>query len=131
MLRILNRDPLFFAYLKWHYNQGLKEFFIVARNFLWFVTNFFSFKLLIYTLFTPWKRLNEIYQGNLDSRISSFIVNFLMRGVGFVTRTIILLIGFSSYFIVALFIFCLFVVWFLAPFLLMGSIILSITFFVI
>lgn len=131
MSKILGRDPLFFAYAKWHYSQGLKEFFVVVGNFLWFIVNFFSFKLLISTLFTPWKRLNEIYQGDLNSRISSFVVNCLMRCIGFITRIIILLIGFFAYITVVFFSFCLFIIWILAPFLLAGSIILSITFFII
>ena len=63
MSEAYEREPFFLAYVKWHYSQGLRELFGVSGNFLWFVSNFFSFKLFIKTLFAPWKRLGENYEG--------------------------------------------------------------------
>jgi hypothetical protein len=133
MSEVYERDSFFWAYIKWHYGQGLRELFGVSGNFLWFVTNFFSFKLLIKTLFAPWKRLGEHYEGGLDLKAfaSTFVVNSLMRIVGFVTKIVVLLVGFVSYALVSVFAFFIFIIWFLAPAILFGSIILSVTFFVI
>ena len=50
MSEVFGEEPFFLAYVKWHYGKGLHELFSVAGNFLWFVTNFFSFKLLIISL---------------------------------------------------------------------------------
>lgn len=126
-------DSFFVAYAKWHYGRGLRELFLVAGNFLWFIAHFFSFKLLSKTLFVPWKRLGERYEGGLDfgALASVLVVNNLMRAVGFVSRTLVLLVGFVSYIIILVFTFFIAAIWLLAPFILLGSAVLSATFFVI
>ncbi len=68
---------------------------------------------------------------DLGNFASAFIVNSLMRAVGFVSRTVVLIIGFCAYLFVLGFFCGLFLVWLLAPAILMASIILSATFFVI
>ena len=126
-------DSFFVAYVKWHYGRGLRELFLVAGNFLWFVAHFFSFQLLLKTLFVPWKRLGEHYEGGLDfgALASVLVVNNLMRAVGFVTRTLVLLVGFVSYIVVLVFTICISAIWILAPLVLLGSAVLSATFFVV
>ncbi len=133
MSEVYERDSFFWAYIKWHYSQGLQELFGVTGNFLWFVTNFFSFKLLLKTLFAPWKRLGEHYGGGFDlgAFASTLIINGLMRAVGFVTKTLVLLVGLISYILVLIFSLFISIIWLLAPVILLGSVILSITFFVI
>ncbi|MFA6269930.1 MAG: hypothetical protein WC657_01850 [Candidatus Paceibacterota bacterium] len=133
MSETYERDLLISAYIKWHYGQGLREFFGVTQNFLWFVAHFFSFKLLLRTLFAPWKRLGENYSGGLDLEAfaSSFIVNTLMRAVSFVIKTLVLVLGLVSYILVFIFAVFVFIIWILAPIILFGSLILSATFFII
>ncbi len=126
-------DSIFIAYAKWHYGQGLRELFGVTGNFLWFIVNFFSFKLLLKTLFAPWRRLGEHYGGGFDLNAfaSTLIINGLMRAFGFITRSLVLLVGLVSYILVLIFSFFISVIWLLAPIILLGSVILSATFFVI
>jgi len=133
MSEIYERDSFFLAYLKWHYDQGLRELLGVAVNFLWFVYHFFSFKLLSKTLFVPWKRLGEHYEGGFDLNAfaSTLIINGLMRIVGFVTKILVLIVGTVSYVLVLIFSLFIFVIWILLPLLLLGSAVLSVTFFVI
>jgi hypothetical protein len=133
MSEAFEKDSFFVAYLKWHYGQGLRELFGVAGNFLWFIYHFFSFKLLLKTLFAPWRRLGEHYEGGFDlsAFASTFILNMIMRTVGFVTKTLALLVGAVSYILALIFSFFIFVIWFLAPAILIGSLVLAITFFVI
>lgn len=133
MSEAYDRDSFFIAYLKWHYGQGLRELFGVAGNFLWFIYHFFSFKLLLRTLVAPWKRLGEHYEGGLDlsAFASALVINTLMRIVGFITKIIVLLVGFISYILALIFSFFIAVIWLLAPAILIGSLILSVTFFVI
>ncbi len=66
-------------------------------NVLWFIVQFFSFAVLIKTLFSPWERMSEKYRGglNLEAIASTLIINILMRGLGFVIRVIVLLLGFA------------------------------------
>lgn len=133
MSEAFERDPFFFAYVKWHYGQGLRELLGVIGNFLWFISHFFSFKLLLKTLFAPWKRLGEHYEGGFDlgAFASTLVVNILMRVVGFVTRALVLILGLVSYVLVSVFSFFILAIWVLAPFILLGSAVLSIMFFVI
>lgn len=119
------------AYFRFHYGRGFKELINVFNNFLWFISHFFSFKLLLSTIFSPWHRLGESY-GNifdLENFVTAFVVNSLMRVVGFVTRLIVLISGFLTY-ILALIIFLVSVVsWLIAPLILLSLLILSVTFF--
>lgn len=133
MTEAYERDHILTAYFKWHYGQGLRESFLVLRNFLWFISHFFSFKLLSKTLFAPWKRMGEKYSGgfNFENFASALIVNLIMRAVGFVTRVIILSLGFLSYIFSVLLGFVTFMVWVFAPVVLIACIVLSITFFMI
>lgn len=133
MAEILERQPLVLVYFKWHYSQGLSEFFGVTRNFLRFLADFFSFKLLLKTLVAPWKRLGENYEGgfNLSAWASSFIVNSLMRAVGLVSRLVILILGLAAVLVLLALAFGLFVIWLLLPFLLLGCLILAATFFIV
>jgi hypothetical protein len=133
MSETYERDPLILAYIKWHYGQGLREFFAVSGNFLWFITHFFSFKLLLKTWFAPWRRLGEHYGGGLDLEAwaSTILVNTIMRVVGFVTKMLVLLVGSATYLLVLLFAFFIFLIWILLPVILIGSLVLSATFFVV
>jgi hypothetical protein len=100
---------------------------------LWFISQFFSFKLLLKTLFAPWKRLGERYGGelNLGAWASSFLVNCIIRGFGFVTRSLVLLVGFASYAAVIALSSLVLLLWVFAPFILLGSLTLSALFFVV
>ncbi len=133
MSEVYEKDSTFWAYVKWHYSQGLRELFSVAHNFLWFITHFFSFKLLLRTLFAPWKRMGETYAGGfkLEEWASTLVVNSLMRLVGFCTKALILIVGLASYIFVLAVSFLVILIWLLAPAVLIGSTILSVTFFVI
>lgn len=132
MSEAYERDSFFLAYVKWHYGQGLRELFGVAGNFLWFISHFFSFKLLLRTLFAPWKRLGENYSGGFDlgAFASTLVVNSLMRAVGFCTKILVMLVGLISYASALVFSFFIFIIWISAPAILLGSAVLSATFFI-
>lgn len=134
MSEAYERDSIFVAYTKWHYGRGLKELFGVSSNFLWFITNFFSFQLLFKTLFIPWKRMGESYEDsffNFGALASVFMVNSIMRAFGFVTKIIIMIVGLSAYTFVLCLSLLVLLIWVLAPAVLIGSLILSVTFFAV
>lgn len=133
MSEAYERDSFFVTYVKWHYSKGLKELFAVAHNFLWFIAHFFSFKLLFETLLTPWRRLGEHYTVgfHLEAFASALVVNTLMRLVGLLTRLLILMIGTISYLLVLVVSFFILLIWILAPVVLLGSLVLAVTFFAI
>jgi len=115
-------------YLSWHYSQGILGYFNLWKNFLWFLWNFFSIKILLRTFFQPFKRLKEKYHGGLDVEnfLSTLIITTIMRLVGMVLRAVIIVIG-----IVVVVIFIVggllgFLAWLVLPFLTLWFLIISI-----
>jgi hypothetical protein len=82
-------------YFLWHYSQGVFDYFKVWRNLIWFLWNFFSIKILLKTFFTPFKRLKEYYDGdlNMESLVTSILVTNFMRVVGMVFRSVVIIFG--------------------------------------
>jgi len=128
-----NSQPMVWYYFKWHYGKGFGEAINTIKNFLWFIAHFFSFKLLLKTLFSPWRRMGESYGDgfNLEAFASAFIVNSLMRVVGFISRVIIIFVGVVTYVAALLFGLSIIFIWILLPVILMGSLLLAATFIVV
>ena len=115
---------IFSNYFKWHYGKSFTELFGVIKNFISFILHFFSFKLLLKTLFHPWRRMKENYpKMDLGAFFSSLLVNIIMRIVGLISRLIIISIGLLSLFFTITFSIFLFLVWFFLPFLIVGCIV--------
>jgi len=116
-MKLISIVPYFFV---WHYSIALANFVVIWKNFFWFVFNYFSFVILLRTLFAPYKRLTEKYKGGLDitNFLESIFINFLMRIIGFLMRIGVLVLGVMALFglfvlgLLALF------VWITLPFLL-------------
>ncbi len=84
------------AYVAWHYSRGITEFAILWGNILAFENHFFSVPLLLRTLFSRWRRLGDDTRSggfNPGQMFGSFIVNTLMRIVGFCVRLPTLIVG--------------------------------------
>ncbi|MES2213594.1 MAG: hypothetical protein V4473_02020 [Patescibacteria group bacterium] len=82
-------------YLRWHYTQALLDIGRLWKNFLIFIYTFFSIPTLLRTLFSPWQRMGDAYvKGEeVGDMFKTFIFNTIMRGVGFVARSIFIIIG--------------------------------------
>jgi len=107
-------------YIRWHYSKALGDILELWKNTFSFVERVFSMKLLTYTLFAPWKRMGESYKGGFDPGgfFSTLVFNILMRGLGFVARAAILLLG-LFFLVVAFFAGAfLFIIWVSMPFIL-------------
>ena len=104
-------------YLKWHYGSALSELSNIYKNIFKFLVNFFSLQLLLKTLFRPWRRMNEPYGKGLDLEafFESFVVNSLMRVVGFVVRIIVITIGLIVITVSLIGALVLYVAWLIAP----------------
>ena len=115
-------------YLSWHYSQGLLDYFRIWKNLIWFLWNFFSIKILIRTFFTPFERLQEKYAGGLDmeSLAASIIVTTLMRVVGMLARTVIIIFGLITLTTFTLAGFIGIFIWLLLPMIILGLIVVSI-----
>jgi hypothetical protein len=109
---------LFGAYFVWHYGRGLADMFGVFGNLNWFLFHFFSIPVLLRTFFSPFQRLSERYGGNildLGYMLGSFAVNVVMRLVGMVLRTFVILAGCIVLLAALSAEACIFVLWFFLP----------------
>lgn len=116
-------------YFIWHYTLGIRDVVLFWQNMLWFVSNFFSIVVLVKNLFSPWKALEDKRTTTafvISDILSVFVINFLMRIVGFLIRIIFLTIGVIVYIIVALFGPVFIVLWLLLPFIMVASLIFGI-----
>ncbi len=82
-------------YFFWHYSTAFREGFIVWKNFLWFLSQFFSLGLLLRTLFSPWRRIREYYSRGFDPKqyFEVLVINLMMRFIGFIIRIVTIFIG--------------------------------------
>ncbi len=85
----------FLGYLKWHYGKALLKTFALWKNILVFIFNFFSIKSLIGNFYMPWKRLADNYPENFNIKayFKTFLTNTIMRIVGMLMRSIIIIVG--------------------------------------
>lgn len=108
-------------YVKWHYTEGFRDLSRNWKSFLSFTLHFFSIGLLFRTWFAPFERLDEDYKKEFNTEVflETLVVNTLMRVVGFVLRTFVIIMGLVALFIVAMLGPAIFVLWALVPFILL------------
>lgn len=108
---------LSFSYLRFHYVDAVSAGFVLWRDLLWFIYNFFSVEILFKTLFYPWRRLSEEYRPGFDPAnwFASSVVNLIMRGVGVLIRLPVILTGLVAVLAGVLVGLILFIVWLLLP----------------
>lgn len=100
-----------FSYLLWHCTAAWEDLFRLYRNFSWFLWNFFSVRILLGTLLSPWHRLHEGKQESTGGLLGSIIINLIVRGIGFIARTVTILMGLFALVLLALFFLAFLVVW--------------------
>jgi hypothetical protein len=108
------------SYFIWHYSLALKDIYNLILHFLEFIYHFFSIKVLSKTLFSPWRKLDEPYKGGLNVSLffETFVVNVIMRVVGFFMRFFIIIVGFACLLLTVLGGVASYIVWILLPFIL-------------
>jgi hypothetical protein len=109
-------------YLNWHYTRGFTELVKNLLNFIIFEFHFFSVKDLLLTLLAPFQRLQEDYGTNtidFQKILSAVIVNLIMRIVGFLVRSFILLFAFICIGISLLLLPIIILIWIALPFILL------------
>lgn len=109
-------------YFVWHYSTALVDIFHIWWNYLWFINHLFSVRDVFMTWLAPWKRLQEKKVNiltHMEDFFANLFVNIMMRIVGFVIRTALLLIALCSFLIIFISGFLFVILWILLPLLIL------------
>jgi hypothetical protein len=126
-----NRGDMFVAilhhYLVWHYSRAYIEFSRVWFNLMWFVAHFFSILDLMKSWLSPWKRMIEERKKGWDVEelLSSMVINIISRILGGIMRTVIIALGLASLIITFVGGILVYLIWTVAPALIIGLIIMG------
>lgn len=113
-------------YISWHYTVAFFELFLLWKNFSWFLWNFFSIKILFKTLLAPFRRLDVGRKKfDVESFFESLVVNTLMRLLGLILRSVLIILGILSLCFLFIFFVGFLLLWVLLPFILLGMLILG------
>ena len=109
-------------YVFWHYTAGIRELLSIFGNFVWFAYHFFSLKLFLRTLISPFKRVREAYSASmsLEELAENAAANIFMRVVGILLRTAVIIIGVLTEFFIIIISICALVVWIFFPLIIVG-----------
>jgi hypothetical protein len=81
-------------YILWHYTSAFLEILFIWRNLFLFFVHFFSISLLLMTLFSPWKRMEERgRQADVEGVAGAIAVGLVSRIVGALVRLFIIFFG--------------------------------------
>lgn len=107
---------MFLDMLAWHYGGFLKFYFSFGHKLMLYLYNFFSVKVLLKSLFLPWKNdTKHIINPTLADRFKVFGDNLISRVFGFAVRCMVIFCAFiiETFTFVGLIIFLLF--WLVLP----------------
>ncbi len=101
----------------WYYKDAILSILGIWRNFILFVSNYFSIILLFRTLFVPWKKISESYGRGFDFGrfVRVLTLNFLSRTLGFIVRSVVIAMGILAEFFVLIFGAIFFILWLFLP----------------
>lgn len=113
------------AYFFWHYTAAWTCLLRLYFNLSWFISHFFSIRILLETLFSPWKRLRS--SGKEEGGfLGRFILNTITRLVGFLVRSVTILAGLFSLLLLGALFLLTATVWAAIPLLLLGIVFASV-----
>ncbi|MFT7507435.1 MAG: hypothetical protein ACI92I_000585 [Acidimicrobiales bacterium] len=105
------------SYFLWHYTVAFRQIFIVWTHLLWYVAHLFSLGVLLRTLLSPWKRMNERYTGgfSVERFFEVFVLNILSRFVGCCVKVPLIMVGSLTLLLMSFGLVFFYVCWILLP----------------
>ncbi len=78
----------------WWYGEGWKQRFIVAREYIASMYDYFSIDLLARTLFAPFRQISAgKVRGPIGVQMQAFFDQLISRTIGAIVRTIMIIMG--------------------------------------
>ena len=101
----------------WYYTGAVKGLVRAWKNFIIFVREYYSIPLLLKTLVVPWRRDITRRPRGLDIKklLEALVFNLISRGIGFLIRSITVVIGLVCLIGVIIFGFLALIVWLVLP----------------
>ena len=118
---------LILIWLQWQCIESPRVLIKIISNFLRFNLSFFSFSLLLKTLFHPWRKYQESYGRGFDPKrfFSTLSFNAISRILGAIVRILVITIGGISTLFLLLLGLVAFILWILSPVLIFAGLILG------
>lgn len=109
---------IFSLWVLWQFYEAPKFLLLVWNNYMNFASDFFSFKQLLKTFFSPWHRYKWSYPKVFDIKefFNTLISNTVSRILGAMMRVALIIAGAVFQVFVALAGAAIFVAWLLVPF---------------
>lgn len=124
------QENIFSLWILWQFYEMPKFLLQIWKNYLMFVSNYFSIYMLLKTLFAPWRRYSWKYPRGLDLEefFNTLISNTFSRVLGAGCRVILIVLGILAQIFVALAGLIIFIAWFLAPLIIVAGFLLFLVF---
>lgn len=89
------RKPVILQFWAWYYTSAVKGLIKAWKNFIIFVREYYSIPLLLRTLFHPWRRdITKYGRGfSIKNFLETLSFNLISRSIGFMVRSVIIVIG--------------------------------------
>lgn len=110
-------------YLLWHYTIAPIMGTRLCRNLFFAIGRIFPIRNLLRNLFAPWHRVQEptsTKKFDVEAWAGRVVVNIMSRLIGALARLTVIAVGLSSYGVSLFGITTLYLVWFMAPVIIMG-----------
>ena len=112
------KQNIIMVWLAWHFIEMPKFLLLVWKNYIMFVSNYFSLPSLLKSFFAPWRRNRWSYPKHLDvgEFFNALISNSFSRFLGALVRTGLIIVGILSQIFVIFAGLVVFSFWILCPF---------------
>ena len=119
----VKKENLLSQYLVWQFYDVPKKLILIWQDLLLFNLNYFSIILLLKTLFFPWRRYKWFYEKGFDIRkhFETFFSNLISRVLGFIVRSLLIIIGLVFEIVIFFFGFIVLFSWLFLPFILISG----------
>ncbi len=117
----------FIEYIQWWYSRGLVRMFKYLKSFIIILSDTFSVRICLGTLFAPWKRDVASTEGlSLQEKFGVWGFNLLARFFGMFIKTITLIIFLVCFIVLLVFDIIVFFVWLFLPLLLVEGVVIGV-----
>ena len=122
----MKKQNIIVFWMVWHFYEMPAFLFLVWKNYISFISDFFSISLLVKTLFSPWRKYKSKYPSilNLGESLGALIYNTFSMFVGIIGRSVLIILGVIALIFILILGGLIILCWLLLPFALIGLVLL-------